>query len=132
MPETPGQILLVILESLAFRYREAVDELSEIRCRKPDVLHIISGGGQNRLLNQFGANTTRIPVHVGPFEATSVGKILVQMIVVKDLARLAEGRALVNVSFPTETYLPAGSDKWEEHCNQWKSVIIWTNQLVGN
>jgi rhamnulokinase len=126
MPETPGKILLVILESLAFRYREAVDELSEIRYRKLDVLHIISGG-QNRLLNQFGANTTRIPVHVGPFEATSVGNILVQIIVVKDLARLAEGRALVNVSFPNETYLPSDSDIWEEQFNQWKSAIIWTN-----
>jgi rhamnulokinase len=86
MPETPGQILLVILESLAFRYREAVEKLSEILCRKPDVLHIVGGGGQNRLLNQFAANATGIPVKVGPFEATAVGNILVQMIAVGDLA----------------------------------------------
>ena len=123
----PGQIMRIILESLAFRYRQVLDELSEVLDRSPKVLHLISGGGRNRLLNQFAANATGLPVIVGPYEATSIGNILVQMIAVGDLSSLEEGRALVKESFPTKIYLPADSDIWEEQFNQWKSVIIWTN-----
>ena len=111
-------------KALLLRYRQVLDELSEILDCKPEVLHLISGGGRNRLLNQFAANATGMPVIVGPFEATSLGNILLQMIAVGDLVSLEEGRAMVKASFPTETYLPADSDLWEEQFNQWKSVII--------
>jgi sugar (pentulose or hexulose) kinase len=114
VPQTPGQIIRVILESLAFRYRAAVDKLSEILGRKPKVVHIIGGGGRNRLLNQFAANATGLPVIVGPFEATSAGNILVQMIILGDLSNLAEGRELVCRSFPTETYTPQNTIVWSE------------------
>ena len=124
IPQTPGQIVRTILESLAIRYRQAIDNLSAILDCQPQVIHLIGGGGRNRLLNQFAANATGLPVIVGPFEATSIGNILVQMIAVGDLASLKEGRALVNTSFLTETYLPADSDIWEEQFNQWKSVFF--------
>ena len=114
VPQTPGQIIRVVLESLAFRYRTAVDKLSEILERKPEVLHLIGGGGRNRLLNQFAANATGLPVIVGPFEATSAGNILVQMIALGDLFNLAEGRELVRRSFPTETYAPQNTEEWNE------------------
>jgi sugar (pentulose or hexulose) kinase len=114
VPQTPGQIIRVILESLAFRYQDAVEKLSEILGRKPDILHIIGGGGRNRLLNQFAANATGLPVIVGPFEATSAGNILVQMIALGDLSNLAEGRELVRRSFPTETYTPQNTGVWNE------------------
>ena len=114
VPQTPGQIIRVVLESLAFRYRTAVDKLSEILERKPELLHIIGGGGRNRLLNQFAANATDLPVIVGPFEATSAGNILVQMIALGDLFNLAEGRELVRRSFPTETYAPQNTEEWNE------------------
>ena len=114
VPQTPGQIIRVILESLAFGYREAIDKLSEILWWKPDILHLIGGGGRNRLLNQFAANAAGLPVVVGPFEATSLGNILMQMVAVGDLSTLEEGRALVAASFPTETYLPTDLGKWVE------------------
>jgi sugar (pentulose or hexulose) kinase len=114
VPQTPGQIIRVILESLAFKYREAIDKLSEILGHKSELLHLVGGGGRNRLLNQFAADATGLPVVVGPFEATSLGNILMQMVAVGDLSTLEEGRALVAASYPTETYLPTDSGKWVE------------------
>ncbi|MCP4198715.1 MAG: rhamnulokinase [Proteobacteria bacterium] len=115
VPQTPGQIVRVILESLAFKYREAVDKLSDIQGRKPEVLHIIGGGGRNRLLNQFAANACGLPVIVGPFEATSAGNILMQMVALGDLSNLEEGRALIRRSFSTETNIPQNVRVWNEN-----------------
>jgi len=115
VPRTPGQIIRVILESLAFRYRDAIEKLSEIRGRVPAVIHVIGGGGRNRLLNQFVANATGLPLIVGPFEATSAGNILMQMIALGDLTNLEEGRELMRRSFQTESYFPQDEVTWTEN-----------------
>lgn len=114
VPQTRGQIARVILESLALTYRGAADKLAEIQGRRPDALHLVGGGGGNRLLNQFAANAAGLPVIVGPIEATAAGNILMQMIALGDLADVAEGRELVRRSFPTETYLPQDTAAWDE------------------
>ncbi|MBQ9369372.1 MAG: hypothetical protein IJT83_16435 [Victivallales bacterium] len=58
VPETPGQIIRIALESLAMRYKMSVDDLEVITGNKIDVLHIVGGGCKNDLLNQFTANAT--------------------------------------------------------------------------
>lgn len=98
VPQTNGEIIRVILESLAFKYRFALDKLADILGRQPQVLHIVGGGGRNKLLCQFAANDLNLPVVAGPYEATSVGNILMQMIAMGDLASLDEGRELVKAS----------------------------------
>jgi sugar (pentulose or hexulose) kinase len=123
-PQTEGQMSRVILESLAFMYRDAVDKLTEITGRRPEVLHIVGGGGRSRLLNQFAANATRMPVIAGPYEATSIGNIIVQMIGSGALSNLAEGRELVRRSFPTETFTPKDTDMWEDYYHRYKELIM--------
>jgi len=120
VPQTPGQIVRVILESLAFKYRESIEKLAEIQGQKPETLHILGGGGRNRLLNQFAANAAGIPVIAGPYEAASVGNILLQMIALGDLESQKEGRELVRRSFPTDVYLPADIAVWNEQYARYK------------
>ncbi len=115
VPQTPGQIIRIILESLAFRYRDVIERLSEILGREPAVIHVVGGGGRNRLLNQCVANATGLPIIVGPFEATSAGNILMQMIALGDLADVEQGRELVRRSFPTETTIPQDTGAWNEY-----------------
>jgi sugar (pentulose or hexulose) kinase len=120
VPQTPGQIVRITLESLAFKYREAIEKLSEILGYKPDVLHIIGGGGRNQLLNQFAANVVGLPVIAGPFEAASAGNILMQMIA---LADLAEGRELIRRLFPTEIYTPQNTEVWNENYRRYLAAL---------
>ena len=43
-------------------------------------LHIVGGGSQSALLNQFAANATKREVVAGPVEATAAGNVLIQAI----------------------------------------------------
>ncbi len=77
-PATVGEITRVILESLAARYAQVRDIMEELTGKKFHRLHIVGGGSQNELLNQFAADATGLTVHAGPVEATALGNIAMQ------------------------------------------------------
>jgi rhamnulokinase len=114
VPQSRGEIVRVALESLALEYRFVVERLAELAGRTLPVIHIIGGGSQNRLLNQFTANATRRPVVAGPVEATATGNILVQQMALGQLTSVAAGRSLVRRSFTLETFEPEEADRWDE------------------
>lgn len=113
-PDTKGGFIRCALESLAFKYRWVIEKAAELTGRPITVLHIVGGGSQNRLLNQFAANALGRPVVTGPIEATAIGNVLMQMLAVGQLKSLAEGRELVRRSFPVETYQPQDIEVWAE------------------
>ena len=91
-PETEGEIMRCALESLALKYRWALEKLEMMRGSRLEVIHIVGGGSQNRLLCQFTADATQRPVVAGPVEATAVGNVLMQAICARR-ARLSGGGA---------------------------------------
>ncbi|GAA0181458.1 rhamnulokinase family protein [Clostridium sediminicola] len=123
IPETKGEIVRVIIESLALKYRYTFDNLTEIIGRKPEVLHIVGGGGRNKMLSRFTANAINVPVITGPYDATAVGNIIMQMIAVGDISSYEEGKELIRKSFPCKTYLPALKNVWEEKYQRYRRVI---------
>jgi rhamnulokinase len=112
-PATDGEFARAILESLALRYRNVVENLESLAGRKIDVIHIVGGGSRNALLNQFVADCTGRRVVAGPSEATAIGNILVQAMGAGELADLAEARAVVRNSFELTTVDPRPSPEWE-------------------
>ena len=58
-PSTPGEFVRTVLESLALRYRMALEAIEGIVDSRMDTLHIVGGGGQNLLLNQFTGQRSR-------------------------------------------------------------------------
>lgn len=113
VPESKGAIVRCALESLALKYRWTLEVLTDLVESPLQVVHIVGGGTQNRLLNQFTANATGRRVVTGPVEATAIGNILMQMLAVGQINSLSEGRELVRRSFPVETYQPEGDEAWE-------------------
>ena len=113
-PSTRGEVVRTILESLALRYRMALEAIEDIVDSRIDTLHIVGGGGQNLLLNQFTANAVGRPVVVGPVEATAAGNVLMQMAASGEISSLAEGREVIRRSFELTTYLPEEGDVWGE------------------
>ncbi len=58
-----------------------------------EVVRVVGGGSQNRLLNQLTADACACPVVAEPVEATALGNVLMQALASGHLSSLAEGRA---------------------------------------
>lgn len=113
-PETKGQFVRCALESLALKYRWTLEKVDELRGIKHDPIHVVGGGCQNALLNQFTANATQRPVIAGPVEATATGNVLLQAINRGHLASIQEAREVVRNSFDVETFEPQDAAQWDE------------------
>jgi rhamnulokinase len=113
-PASHGEYARAILESLALRYRQVLEDLEALSGRKIAVIHIVGGGSRNALLNQFVADCTGRRVVAGPGEATAIGNILVQAMGAGELANLDEIRRVVRNSFELTTVDPRPSAEWEQ------------------
>lgn len=114
VPSTPGEFTRAILESLALLYRHTLAKLEELTGRSIGKLHIVGGGSQSTLLNQFAADATGRPVFAGPVEATAIGNILIQAIAGGQLSSLSDLRKTVGASFPVAEFQPSGKPEWAE------------------
>ena len=115
-PETPGQFVRAIFESLALRYRSVLAEIAGVTGIRPSVLHVVGGGSRNTMLSQLAADACGIPVMAGPVEATAVGNALMQFIASGRIGGLAQGREVVRQSVRPVTFAPglADADRWDE------------------
>jgi rhamnulokinase len=114
IPSSDGELSCCIFESLALKYRWVLDIVEEIKGQKSDVLHIVGGGSNNRLLCQMAANATGKLVIAGPDEATTAGNIMMQAIAEGTISSIQEGKQVVRDSFNLRTYEPQDTDLWDE------------------
>lgn len=115
VPETVGETIRCILESLALCYRATIDNITAMRGVRPTALNIVGGGTKDVMLCQLAADACDLPVYAGPVEATAIGNIAMQAVSAGELSSLAEARAVVAASFPLDTYEPtACRAAWDE------------------
>ena len=114
VPASEGAYIRCCLESLALQYRLVLEMLSDVYEKSFDTIHIVGGGTQNKLLNQFTADATGTTVITGPVEATIIGNIIIQAIGLRHIKDLAEGRQIIRNSFDLETYTPQQTDQWDQ------------------
>jgi len=114
-----GQMIRVILESLAFKYRYVLERMENVTKNKIDVLHIVGGGIKNELLCEFTANATGKKVVAGPVEATAMGNIMMQAIAAGQIESLPQGRNIVSNSIELKKYIPSDSKLW---ANEYEKV----------
>ncbi len=107
VPKTEGELVRCAYESLALKYRETLGSLEELTGEKVEVIHIVGGGSQSRILNQFAADACQRPVVTGPVEATAMGNLLTQVKADGELSSLAEMREVVRASSEVQRYEPA-------------------------
>jgi rhamnulokinase len=122
VPENPGEFTRAILESLALLYRHTLANLEELTGRSIQMLHIVGGGSQSTLLNQFAADATGRKVFAGPVEATAIGNILIQAIAGGQLASLAELRDTVRNSFTIGEFHPSGNPEWSAAFERFEKI----------
>ena len=113
-PENDAQVIRLIFESLALRYRQVLEDLDRIATYPIERLHIIGGGSKNRLLNQLTANAIGRKVIAGPSEATAIGNVMIQAMAAGVVSSLQEMRSIIHASVETEEFAPELVAEWEE------------------
>ena len=109
MPDGPGRVAKIILDSLAFRYASVLQLIEALTGKRINGVHVIGGGSQNAYLNQATANSTGLSVLAGPSEATVIGNLLVQAISAGQFASLAEARAFLSQQIQVQKFAPRTS-----------------------
>ncbi len=110
VPQTMGEILRCIYQSLALKYRNTTELLEEITGNSLPVIHMIGGGIKDGLLCKMTADYCEKTVMAGPVEATVTGNAAVQFIASGDFADLNAARMTIKESFPIKVYEPSGED----------------------
>jgi rhamnulokinase len=119
-PSSPGAYVRAVLESLAFKYRFVIHSLEQLTKQPISQIRVIGGGSKNRLLNQYTADATGKTLISGPVEAAALGNLGVQILATGNASSLDEVRHMVDRSFPTETFRPIETDKWERHAERFQ------------
>jgi rhamnulokinase len=118
----PGEFARCIFESLAFRYRQTLEELKQITDKEIRNIHIIGGGALNLPLCQFTANATGLPVVTGPAEATALGNIMVQAMARGKIRSLSEIRQILRNSFEFKELFPENCSEWDVQYSRFLEV----------
>jgi rhamnulokinase len=113
---SPAAFARGICESLVLRSCQVLQNVSTLSGRQVNVVHVVGGGSQNALINQWLADATGVPVVAGPAETTALGNALMQLVALGELSTLADVRQVAERSSAPKLFEPrlAQREKWDE------------------
>ncbi len=123
IPETDGEIVRCIYESLAMKYKYSYEKLIKCTGKKFSSINMIGGGTKDGFLCQMTADACGVPVIAGPIEATAIGNIAVQLIAKGEIKDLKEARKIIADSFDVIHYESSDSGFNENYENFLKIVL---------
>ena len=125
VPETVGAVMRCIYESLALKYRYAIEQLSAVTGRAFTTLHVLGGGTKDRLLCQMTADCCGLTVKAGPVEATALGNIMIQLKALGLLDSITQGRRLIAETEVIKTYTPSTQNyaEWNAAYDRFKTLL---------
>lgn len=104
LPKTNMDYFRVIYESLVEKYLQTKKAVEARTKKKYKKLHIIGGGAKSELLCELIANKLEVSVTAGPFEASALGNILLQLKALGEIESIEEGLDLVEKSQEIKHY----------------------------
>lgn len=123
VPQTRGEVLRCALESLALKYRSALEGLEAILGKKFDTLRVVGGGIQNKTLMRSTANAMNRKVIAGPVEATAIGNMTAQLLTLGEFQDRWEARKVIGEAFEQTVYLPEDRAAWDEAYSRFVKIL---------
>ena len=123
IPETRGEIFRCILESLAMKYRYAVEQLEKMLGYQLPVIRVVGGGCKDQLLMDYTARATGRRVMAGPVEATAIVNIRAQLIATGEVSYVWQARAIVADSFEIKDYTVADRAEWDDQYARFLNLL---------
>lgn len=114
VPQTVGEIVRCIFESLALCYRQTIESIEAMTGKKYSSINIVGGGTKEKILCKWAADASDRVVYAGPVEATAIGNIAMQTIASGELKDIFEARDIIRNSFEIKVYEPENNDAWNE------------------
>lgn len=123
VPQSAGEIVRCLYESLALQYRSTVDKLEHC---VPDLtgapINMVGGGIQSYLLCQMTADACNRKVKTGPVEATVLGNLLAQLWAQGVFKNMTEVRQAAERSASIANYQPLQPGPWEQAYQKWEAL----------
>ena len=123
VPETVGEVARCIYESLALKYRYALEGLEKMKGEKIQSLNIVGGGINNKFLDQLVADALDREVVTGPVEGAAIGNLLTQAMALGDIKDLDHLRQVVRNSEAVEYWQPHHTAEWEAAYNKLLTLL---------
>lgn len=124
VPQTDGEIVRCIYESLAFKYRSALEQVEACTGIGYNAIYLVGGGTKDGFLCGMTADATGLPVTAGPIEATAMGNAAAQLAALGELGSFEEARGAIRRSFEPKKYLPAGPEAWSARYGKIKPLFV--------
>lgn len=122
VPETPGEIMRCIYQSLACEFALTLGEISELIGFEFKQIHMIGGGTKDKLLCQLTADAAGITAVAGPVEATALGNGLSTLIALGEISDIAAARQMIIDSGLTQEFQPQQHEKWLQPLESYKKL----------
>lgn len=120
IPESKGEIVRCIYESLALKYRLEKEKIEECTGKKYKNIYMVGGGIQSQLLCQMTSSACNCKVTAGPVEATVLGNILLQLIVSGVIEGIDEAKRIISKSPDITEYNEKGILSWDKAYERFK------------
>ncbi|MBS7359605.1 MAG: rhamnulokinase [Oscillospiraceae bacterium] len=123
VPETVGEIMRCIYESLALKYRVTFDGIKDCTNKEYDRIHIMGGGTKDKLLLNMASQSCNVNVYGGPIEATALGNIAVQLLSSGVVKSIKEVRKIIAKGENLSLYKPENAAEWVEPYERFKKIL---------
>lgn len=123
VPCNEAEIVRCIDESLALKYRLALEEIKKCTGKEYETIYMIGGGTQSRLLCSMTASACGCTVSAGPVEATVLGNVAIQFIASGAIRDLAKARQIIRDSQEILYFKPQDESAWQDALERFRKIL---------
>lgn len=122
VPQTDGEVIRCIYESLAYKYRVSFEEIRSSTGKDYNSIYIVGGGVKDSFLCQMTANSCNREVISGSDQATVLGNLACQLIGDGEIPDIKSARKIMKASCNSVKYMPQDSDEWLKGYERFREV----------